>query len=83
MSENMVRLSFDIPVDEHISLKTACALARMTMKEYLQHLVHEGIKDLEKKQLKEKLKKSIDQAKEGKRRIISSAELDEMFENAD
>ena len=25
MRENMVRLSFDIPLEEHIMLKTACA----------------------------------------------------------
>ena len=31
MSENMVRLSFDISVEEHISLKAACALAKMTI----------------------------------------------------
>jgi hypothetical protein len=44
ISENMVRLSFDIPVEEHIYLKTACALARITMKDYLQQLIHEKLK---------------------------------------
>ena len=72
MHDSMVRLSFDIPVEEHISLKTACARLRMTMKEYLQHLVHEGIRDLEEKELKERLKKSIQQAKEGKLRSRGS-----------
>ncbi len=66
MRENMIRLSFDIPVEEHVSLKAACAFSRMSMKEFLQHLVHDGVKELEKKQLKKRLEKAIQQSKEGK-----------------
>ena len=36
------------------------------MKEYLRYLVHEGVKALEENQLKERLKKSVQQSKEGK-----------------
>ena len=66
MKENTIRLSFDISVDEHIVLKTECAQARILIKDFLHDLVLKGIQDLKKQQLKNRLKKSIQQSKEGK-----------------
>ena len=66
MKENMVRLSFDIPVDEHVELKSECAQARIPMKDFLADLVIKGIRELKEKQLHARLKKSIQQSKEGK-----------------
>lgn len=66
MKQNKVRLSFDIPVEEHIILKTECAQARIPIKNYLQDLVLKGICELKKQQLKDRLKKSIREAKDGK-----------------
>lgn len=66
MKESMVRLSFDIPVEEHVVLKTECAQARIAMKDFLHDLVLKGIEELKEKQLQKRLKKSIRQSKEGK-----------------
>jgi hypothetical protein len=66
MKEKMVRLSFDIPVDEHVVLKSECAQARIVMKDFLHDLVLRGIKELSQKQLHKRLHTSIGQSKEGK-----------------
>lgn len=66
MRENMVRLSFDIPVEEHVLLKMGCAQSRMAMKDFLHEMVLKGIQELQERQLQERLKKSIKQSKEGK-----------------
>lgn len=66
MKENMIRLSFDIPVEEHTLLKAVCSISRTTMKEFLQELIHERVKNFQEKELQKRLKKSIQQSKEGK-----------------
>ena len=44
--KDAVRLSFDISAAEHATLKSACAEARISMKDFLRRLVVSGIKDL-------------------------------------
>jgi len=66
MKENMVRLSFDIPVEEHIWLKTECAQSRTPIKVFLHEVMIKELELRQKNQLKENLKKSIQQSKEGK-----------------
>lgn len=66
MKENMVRLSFDVPEEEHILLKMGCAQLRIAIKDFLHEMMLKGLKELEEKQLQDRLKKSIQQAKEGK-----------------
>lgn len=66
MRENLVRLSFDIPVEEHTMLKTVCAQSRMAIKDFVHGMILKGLHELQEKQLKERLKKSIQQSKEGK-----------------
>lgn len=41
-----VRLSFDISATEHAALKSACAEARIPMKDFLRSLVVKGIREL-------------------------------------
>lgn len=80
MKQNMVRLSFDIPVEEHTMLKTTCAQARLAIKDFVHAMILKGIQDFKKDEFKKRLKESIQQSKKGKSRIISSDELDEMFD---
>ena len=72
MRENMVRLSFDIPINEHILLKTACAQSRLAIKDFMHEMMLKGIAELKEKQLQERLKLSIQQSKEGKVRSRGS-----------
>jgi hypothetical protein len=66
MKEHMVRLSFDIPEEKHILLKTGCAQLKITIKDFLYELTLKGLRELKEKQLQDRLKKSIQQSKEGK-----------------
>lgn len=66
MKENMVRLSFDIPEHEHVLLKTACAQSRLSMKEFMHTMMLKGLEELKERQLQDRLRKSVQQAKEGK-----------------
>lgn len=54
MRDDVVRLSFDISVDEHALLKSACAEARIPMKDFLRDLVLRGIQELKEKKRLEK-----------------------------
>lgn len=66
MKEHMVRLSFDIPEEQHILLKTGCAQLKIAIKDFLYEMTLKGLRELKEKQLQERLKKSIQQSKEGK-----------------
>lgn len=66
MKEHTVRVSFDVPEDEHILLKTGCAQLRIAIKDFLHEMMLKGLIELKEKQLQERLKKSIQQSKEGK-----------------
>lgn len=83
MKRNTVRLSFDIPVDEHIMLKTTCAQSRLAIKDFVHAMILKGIGEFKKEKFKKRLKESIRQSKEGKGRVINSAELDEMVEDVE
>ena len=66
MDKETVRVSFDIPVEEHILYKTECVKSRIPIKDFMHNLVVMGMREYSKAKLKEKLSKSIQQAKEGK-----------------
>jgi hypothetical protein len=66
MKEHMVRLSFDIPEEEHILLKMGCAQLKIAIKDFLHEIMRKGLCELKEKQLQDRLKKSIQQSKEGK-----------------
>jgi hypothetical protein len=66
MKEHMVRLSFDIPEEEHILLKTGCAQLKIAIKDFLYEMTLKGLRELKEKQVQDRLKKSIKQSKEGK-----------------
>lgn len=79
----MVRLSFDIPENEHFALKSLCVHARLSIKDFVHGMILKGMQELKKEEFKKRLKESIKQSKEGRGRIISSAELDEMIKDAE
>lgn len=77
MNKETVRVSFDVPVDEHILYKTECVKSRIPIKDFMHNLVMLGMKEYKKAKFHEKLSKSIQQAKKGKVRKVSSEELDQ------
>ncbi len=72
MKENTVRLSFDVPEEEHTMLKTECAHRRISIKDFLHETMLRGLKELQDKELQERLKLSVKQSKEGKVRSRGS-----------
>lgn len=74
--KNSVRLSFDVPVKEHIFIKTESVRAQVPMKDFLHELLLIGLKELKEKNLMENLKQSIQQAKDGKTTTMSLSELE-------
>jgi hypothetical protein len=76
MHKETVRLSFDVPIDEHILYKTESVQSRTPIKDLLHTLVILGMKEYKKAKFNERMKKSIQQAKEGKTRTVSLEELD-------
>ncbi len=70
MNEETVRLSFDVPVKEHILLKSECAQARISIKEFLHQWMLKGLQELKERKFKEELQESIQQSKKGKARQI-------------
>ncbi len=77
----MVRLSFDIPEEAHYLLKTECVQARLSIKDFAFAMILKGLKEIKEEKFKKRLMESIQQSKEGKGRVISSAELDAMVED--
>lgn len=73
--KDTVRLSFNVPVQEHIVIKTECVTARIPMKDFLHELVLIGLKEYQKKKHQEKLKESAQRAQEEKK------DKDEELEN--
>ena len=76
-----VRVSFDIPEKDHNRIKTSCVRRRRSLKSCLQEFVLDGIKKVEEEELNESLRKAFKQSEEGKARIITDEELDEMAGN--
>jgi len=66
MKQHTVRLSFDVPEQEHLLLKVECAKSRIAIKDFLHDMMLKGIHELQKEQLHNGLKISIQQSKEGK-----------------
>lgn len=74
--KDKIRVSFDVPAEEHIFLKSACVNSRITFKDLMQKVFHETVEAFKKEELKAVIVKGINESKEGKERYISQEELD-------
>lgn len=79
--KNTVRVSFDMPLQEHILIKTECVQSRIAMKDFLHELVLIGLDQLRKAKIKERLQASIQQVKEGKVTTMTLSELEKFVED--
>ena len=78
-----VRVSFDVPAEEHIFLKSACVNSRITFKDLMQKVFHETVEAFKKEELKARIVKGINESKEGNERYISQDELDNWMKMVD
>jgi hypothetical protein len=74
--KDTVRVSFDVAAERHIKYKTASVQSRISVKDFMSNLVELGFKEYEKAKLDQALLEGIQEAKEGKGRVISQEELD-------
>lgn len=81
--KDTVRVSFDVPVEEHIFLKSECVKARIPFQNLMKKVFHKTVEEFKKEQLHEVLAKGVKEVKEGKGRVISQEELDSWAKMAD
>lgn len=79
--KDTVRVSFNMPVEEHIMIKTDCVKSRIAMQDYLHKLVLIGLEQVHKDKLKKELQESILQAKEGKVTTMTFEELERFVDD--
>lgn len=83
MQKQTVRLSFDVPIEEHIFIKTECIKSRMAMRDFLHIIVKEGMKAHLNSQFKQEIEEAFQDSYNGKGHPISFEELDRMEKELD
>lgn len=61
-----VRVTVDFPLGDHTLMKVECSKHRLTITSLIREAVAKEIKELQKRELHERLRKSMQSAKEGK-----------------
>lgn len=79
--KNTVRVSFNMPINEHIMIKTDCVKSRKNMKDYLHELVLLGLEQIRKTEVKAGLEEAIQQIKDGKVTTMTLSELEKFIED--
>lgn len=80
-----VRVSFDVPIEEHTFVKSACVEAHINFRDLMKDVFHKTVEELKKKTLHKMLTKGFQQAKEGKTTPLTQEDLDnwsKMVDNA-
>lgn len=80
-----VRVSFDVPIDEHALVKAACVEAHISFRDLMKDVFHRTAQELKKKSLHEMLRKGFQEAGEGKTTPLTQKDLDnwsKMVDNA-
>ncbi len=75
-----VRVSFDVPVEEHTFLKSECAKNRIALRDLLKNVFHKTVEELKKKQLHEMLDQGFQNAYEGKTTRLTKEQLNKWNE---
>lgn len=75
MSET-VRVSFDVPIEEHTLVKAACVEAHINFRDLMRDIFHKTAEELKKKRLHNLLQQGFQEAKEGKTTPLTQKDLD-------
>jgi hypothetical protein len=70
------RVSFDVPLEEHIFLKVECAKAQIALRDLMRDVFHKTVEELKKKNLKEMLSQGFQESYEGKSKPLTDEDLD-------
>lgn len=74
--KDKVRVSFDVPIEEHTFLKAECAKNRIALRDLLQDVFHKTVEEFKKKQLNEMLLESFQDIYDGKGTLLTDEDLD-------
>jgi hypothetical protein len=85
MKEKTVRVSFDVPIDEHTFVKAACVEAHINFRDLMKDVFHRTVEELKTKKLYNMLIKGFQEVKEGQTTPLTQEDLDnwsKMVDNA-
>ena len=75
MKKKTVRVSFDVPIDEHTFLKSTCVEAHITFRNLMRKVFHKTVEQFKKEKLHDLLKEGIREAKDGKTSRLTKKDL--------
>lgn len=75
-----VRVSFDVPIEEHTFLKTKCVEFRIPFRNLMRQVFHKTVEDFRKKQLHGMLNQGFQESYEGKTTRLTKAQLNKWNE---
>jgi hypothetical protein len=75
-----VRVSFDVPIEEHTFLKTECTKSRIPFRNLMRQVFHKTVEELRKKQLHDMLNQGFQQSYEGKTTRLTKEQLNQWNE---
>lgn len=84
--KSTVRVSFDVPIEEHIFLKTACVQAHISFRDLMKSVFHKTVEDFKKKKLHEKFKKRFESSYKKRGKEVTEdylAQLEDEINNLD
>ena len=73
--KNTVRVSFDVPIEEHTFLKTECTKSRIPFRNLMRKVFHKTVEELRKKQLHDMLNQGFQESYEGKTERLTKEQL--------
>jgi len=73
-----VRVSFDVPIDEHTFVKSACVEAHINFQDLMKDVFNKTVEELKKKRLHSMLKQGFQDAEEGKTTPLTQEDLDNL-----
>lgn len=76
LAKKSIRVSFDVPIDDHTFLKTECTKARIPLRNLMQEVFHKTVEDFRKKELKERLMRGFQESYKAKGSEITQEKLD-------
>jgi len=80
-----VRVSFDVPIEDHTIVKAACVEAHINFRDLMKDVFHKKAEELKKQKLHDMIRNGFQEASEGKTKPLTQEDLDnwsEMIKNA-
>jgi hypothetical protein len=71
-----IRVSFDVPIEEHTFLKMECAKSRIPFRNLMRQVFHKTVEEIRKKQLHDMLNQGFEDSYEGKTTRLTEEQLD-------